>query len=137
MSALPVWAACRVASVDREHVEHDQHHLDAPLAVQHSIAEPREAGEAVAAEADEFAVDRETIRQGGEFRDEAGHVPATATPDAQVAVPRDERAEPIPFGLEGVVAARRQAAGAKEHRFGEPHTPSLATTRHTPVPARA
>ena len=43
----------------------------------------------------------------GEFGDEAGHVPATATVDAQVAVPRDERAEAVPLWFEGVVVARR------------------------------
>src|ERR1700704_2595374 len=42
---------------------------------------------------------------------------------------RDERAEAVPVRFESVVAARRQAAGTQEHRFGEPHAPSLPPRR--------
>jgi hypothetical protein len=76
--------------------------------------------------ADEFAIDREAVWEVGEFGHEAGHVPAATALDAELSVAADERAEAVPFGFERVAAARRKAAGAKEHRFGEPHTPSLA-----------
>ena len=114
LAALPVRAARHIASVDREHVKHDQHHFDAPLAVKHPIAQPREAWQAVVTEADEFAVNCEAVRQAGEFGDEAGHVPAAATPDAEVTVSRRERAEAVPLGFKGIVAAGRQSARAKE-----------------------
>ena len=61
LAAFPVWAACHVAAVDREHVEHDQHHL-AALAVEHPIAEARDARQALIPERDQFAINRETIR---------------------------------------------------------------------------
>ena len=80
----PSMGGASLASVDRKHVEHDQHHVDAPLAVEHPIAQPGEARQAVIAEADELAVHCEAVRQRREFGDEAGHVPAAATPDAQV-----------------------------------------------------
>lgn len=64
------------STVDREHVEDDEHHLDPPLAVKHPIAQPREARQTVIAERDELAIDRETVREVGKFGDEAGDVPA-------------------------------------------------------------
>src|SRR3954447_23933926 len=62
--------------------------------------------QAVAAERDEFAVDRQAVRQGGERGGEAAHVPAAPTLDAELADAVDERAEAIPLRLKGIVAAR-------------------------------
>src|SRR4051794_24433335 len=90
------------------------------LAMEHPVAKPREAGEAVVAECDQLAIHRETIRQGGQFGDEAGHVPAAATPDAETPVPRHERAEPVPLRLIGIVSGGEPPA-SEEHWFGEPH----------------
>jgi hypothetical protein len=79
LASLPIWAAVDSSSVDGEHVEDDQHHVDPVLAVQHPVAEPWEARQAVAAERDQLTVDREAVREAGWFGDEAGHVPTAAT----------------------------------------------------------
>ena len=70
------------SAVDREHVKDDQYHLDPPLAVKHPLAQPREAGQAIIAEGDQLAIDRQAVREAGEFGDETSHVPTAATPDA-------------------------------------------------------
>ena len=79
--------------------------------MEHSIAKAGEAREAVIAERYELAIHGKAIRQAGQFGNEAGHVPAAATPDVKVTVPRHECAEAIPFGFVGVVAARWQTPG--------------------------
>jgi len=49
--------------------------------VEHSIAKAGEAREAVIAERYELAIHGKAIRQAGQFGNEAGHVPAAATPE--------------------------------------------------------
>ena len=47
------------SAVDREHVKDDQYHLDPPLAVKHPVAQAREAAQAIIAERDWLAIDRQ------------------------------------------------------------------------------
>jgi hypothetical protein len=105
LPALPIRSTRHVATVDREQVKDDQHHVDSPPAVEHPVTEAGEARQAVIAEGDEFAVDGEAVRQIGETGDEARHVPASATLDPQLAVSADQRAEAVPLRLIGIVAA--------------------------------
>lgn len=81
-------------------------------------AEKREARAAIEAEGDELAVEQQPVRQTGELGQPLGHIPAAPAPHHEPLLGRDERPEPIPFHLEGVVA-ERQAVGAGEHGLGE------------------
>jgi hypothetical protein len=69
-------SGCHVASIDRvQHIEHDQRHVDPPLAVEHPIAGPGEAGQAFIAERDQLAIDREAVDAPAAPRTDAAAFP--------------------------------------------------------------
>src|SRR3954453_12200382 len=127
LAAFPVGPAGDVAALDCEHVEDHEHDTDAVAAVEHSIAEPREAWEAVAAKRDELAVDRQAVRQRGELGYETGHVPAASADGAELAVSTGEAAEAVPLRFEGVVAARGKLSAAEKHRSGKSHSQRIVS----------
>jgi hypothetical protein len=89
-------AAFHVAALNCEHVE-DHEHDSMRLRPWSMRSQSRgKLGSPSLPRRDELAVDRQAVRQRGELGDETGHVPAAAALDAQLAVPGDERAEPVP-----------------------------------------
>jgi hypothetical protein len=109
----------RPTAVDAENVEDHVRQRDRGVPLQDAFAQLREVGLAVSNERDEFAVEHRPHRELREEPDVLRHVPATTAADTQLAFCRDDRPEPVPLQLVGEVAARRQPAGAGEHRFGK------------------
>jgi hypothetical protein len=85
--------------------------------LQDALTQLREVGLVVGVERDKLAVEDGPHGNAVEEQDVLGHVPAPAARDTERAFGRDDRAEPIPLHLDRGVAARRQSAGAGEHRL--------------------
>jgi hypothetical protein len=86
---------------------------------EYALAELWEFGLPVVVERDKLTVENGRDRKLREEAYVGRHVPATTAAYTERAFGRHDRSEPVPFHFEGVAAARRQPAGAGEHRFGK------------------
>ncbi len=107
--------AVTLSPLDAQHVERHERPRDRRTALEHGLAERRESRLAVGVERDQLSVKDGSHRKAGEGQDVLDHVPAAAAAHTQRAFRRDDRLEPVPLHLVGVVGNRpdRASIGAR------------------------
>jgi hypothetical protein len=110
-------------AVNRQEIEGDESHRDAPVAHQHPTAEKVEARSAVRVEADQFAVELQAFGQRLELRDKLRHSPASPAARTKPGVRVDHAAVPVQLRLvRPAVTGRWRRRRSRQHRSREPHS---------------